>query len=343
MSHLACAILALFPCALLAQDTIYFKNGDRLSGRIKNMQRGTLLLSCPALDGDARIGWNRVARIDSERTFQFEASSGERFLGSIKNKPVAESKDSEIQIERLGDAREFKQSDIILAVETLGKSQSLIEMDVGAGVNLTKSNSLRQFNVASNFKLTGPRNQVAASLNSILTAQSGVETSQRHEFSMQYARNLAPRWDVLTIGNLLSSEEQKLDLRSTLGGGFAYSLVQTNRSRLQAVAGSVWTKERYHPDSGIEGRDSAEGLMGLTFALFKFKMWTADSSLYVLPSFTTAGRVRADWNTSFRWRLIEGKNFWWSMSQIFNYDSKPPSNAPGSDYVTQTSLSWSFP
>lgn len=343
MPRFCFVVFVLLSLRLPAQDTIYFKNGDRLSGRIKNMQRGTLLFSCPALDGDARVGWNRIARIDSDRTFQFEASSGERFLGTIRKNDVAETEASEIAIERAGDARQFKQSDIILAVETLGKSQSLIEMDVGAGMNLTKSNSLRQFNVDSEFRLTLPRRRLDASFNSIFTTQSQTSATQRHEFQIEGAQSISPKWDILAVGSLLKSQEQKLDLRTTLGGGFGYSLIQSNRSRLQAVMGSVWTSERYQPDSGIEARESAEALLGVSFALFKFKMWTADSTFYLLPSYTTSGRYRFNGNVSFRWRLIEGKNFWWSFSEIYNYDNKPPSNAPGTDYVTQTSLSWSFP
>ena len=335
--------LGLASVRLIAQDTIHFKNGDRLSGRIKNMQRGTLLFSCPALDGDARVGWNRIARIESERTFQFQTSTGERFLGNITSKEAAESAGGEIHVVRASDSQDFRQSDIIMAVETLGKRQSLIEVELGGGLTLSKSNDLRQFNLDSAFKLVRPRYQVDARFNSIFATQQGIDTSLRHEFRLEAAYNLTRRWDLVGLNSLLKSEEQKLNLRTTAGGGVAYSLIQGNHTRLQAVGGSVWTNERYQADSGEPERNNAEGLVGLTFALFKFKMWTVDSTLYVLPSFTNPGRVRADWNSSFRWRLIEGKSLWWNFSQVINYDSKPPSNAPGSDYVTQTSLTWSFP
>ena len=346
--------LLFVSASVVAQDTIYFKNGDRLSGRIKNMQRGTLLFSCPALDGDARVGWNRIARVESRRTFQFETTSGDKFLGLIKSreseseKEGAEKKEvkttaEEIYVERLGDSQEFRQSDIILAVETIGKGQALIEADVGGGMTLTKSNSLRQFNLDAAVRLRRPTFSLDVGLNSIFTAQSGIDNTQRHDFKMQAARTLTRRWDLIGIMGLLQSEEQKLDLRSTAGGGLAYSLVRSNRSRLQAVMGSVWTNERYQADAGIPERNNAEGLLGLTFALFKFKMWTLDSTLFMMPSYTTPGRLRADFNTTLKWRLIEGKSLWWNFSQVINYDNRPPSNAPGTDYVSQTSVTWSFP
>jgi hypothetical protein len=63
----------------------------------------------------------------------------------------------------------------------------------------------------------------------------------------------------------------------------------------------------------------------------------------VFPSLTVRGRVRLDWRSNLRLRLIKGRNFWWNFSHTLNLDSKPPSEASGTDYVTTTSLSWSFP
>ena len=62
-----------------------------------------------------------------------------------------------------------------------------------------------------------------------------------------------------------------------------------------------------------------------------------------MPSITNAGRVRGDFNATLHWRLIEGRNLWFDLTQAVNYDSRPPVNAPKTDYVTQSTLSWSFP
>ena len=74
-----------------AQDTITFENGDRLTGRIKRLDRGELVLEVPVADGDVRVDWARVATVDSQRVFQFQTIEGVRFLGRIQPEtdPVA--------------------------------------------------------------------------------------------------------------------------------------------------------------------------------------------------------------------------------------------------------------
>jgi hypothetical protein len=65
------------------QDVVVFKNGDRLSGTIKYLDHGQLIFSSPLIDGDAKLNWRQIARVESERVFQLQTIAGERFLGRI--------------------------------------------------------------------------------------------------------------------------------------------------------------------------------------------------------------------------------------------------------------------
>ena len=40
---------------------------------------------------------------------------------------------------------------------------------------------------------------------------------------------------------------------------------------------------------------------------------------------------------------IPGGKLWLGFNLILNLDNDPPSQAPGTDYVTTTTLTWSFP
>ena len=75
-----------------------------------------------------------------------------------------------------------------------------------------------------------------------------------------------------------------------------------------------------------------EGLAGAEFSFFQFRQWNLESTLLVFPSISSAGRVRMDWRTNLRFRLIRGKKIWWNLNGTINLDNDPPSTAPGSDY-----------
>ena len=53
--------------------------------------------------------------------------------------------------------------------------------------------------------------------------------------------------------------------------------------------------------------------------------------------------MRQSLNAQLRLRLIRGKPFWLNISQSLDLDTEPPEDTPGTDYVTTTSVSWTFP
>ena len=132
------------------------------------------------------------------------------------------------------------------------------------------------------------------------------------------------------MNSYLTSTQQKLSLRVTLGGGPAYDVIRNKRMVFRVLGGSVWNNERFDPEFGDAAvNNEFDGLAGAEFALFQFRQWNLDTSVYVLPSSTTKGRVRTDWKTTFKVRLIRGRKLWWNLNGTVNLDSDPPSTAPG--------------
>lgn len=52
-------------------DIVWMSNGDRLTGEIKYLQHGKLLLSTHSL-GNVNIEWDEIERVKSDYDFQFE-------------------------------------------------------------------------------------------------------------------------------------------------------------------------------------------------------------------------------------------------------------------------------
>jgi Protein of unknown function, DUF481 len=340
---LALAVLSLSG-ALRAQDVIHFQNGDRLTGTIKRLERGQVVFSSPLMDGDASIDWRGVARIESERTFQFQTSSGERFLGRIEMDASPEAAEDEVRIASPQGDRFVRQDEIVLATQTVKGLSGLLEINLGAGIALSKSNSQKQFNADSGITYQTPRYLATAAVSSIFSTQEEATSTNRHELDLGFSRKLSRNWSTSLLANFLTSEEQKLDLRIVLGGGPTRTFVNNNRVVLYATGGAVWNSERFSPESGnVPVNNQLEGLAAVGFNYFQFKQWTVESTFRLFPSITTGGRVRADWRTNLRLRVRKGKPLWWNFNQTINLDNRPPGDAPGTDYVTSSALSWSFP
>jgi hypothetical protein len=340
---LGLAALSL-PAVLGAQDVIHFQNGDRLSGTIKRLQRGELIFSSPTIDDDVQIDWRRVARIESDRMFQFQTSTGESFLGRIEKEAIPGVAEDEIRINTPEGERRLHQDEIVLATQTVKGFSGLLEVSIGAGLTLSKSNNQKQTNADVGISYRTPRYYASAAVSSIFSTQEEVTSTSRHELDLGFSRKLSRNWSSSFIGNVLTSEEQQLDLRTVFGGGPTRTFVNNNRVILLATGGAVWNRERYSPDAGVVPvNNQVEGLATVTFNYFQFRQWTVQSTFRLFPSITDGGRIRADWRTNLRLRLRKGKPLWWNFNQTINLDNRPPSDTPGTDYVTSSSLSWSFP
>ncbi len=91
---------------------------------------------------------------------------------------------------------------------------------------------------------------------------------------------------------------------------------------------------------GARVPNSAEGLLGTRFSWFTFGNFENDltSSLLVYPSLTESGRVRVDFDISYRQDLFG--DLYLRFSFYDQYDSEPPPGANDNDYGTNLAVGW---
>jgi sRNA-binding regulator protein Hfq len=72
-------LLRCFLCAPALADTVWMKNGDRLSGKIKVFDGGKLLLETP-YGGSIALDWKQVKTLESDQELlvKQDAYSGEK-------------------------------------------------------------------------------------------------------------------------------------------------------------------------------------------------------------------------------------------------------------------------
>ena len=83
-----------------------------------------------------------------------------------------------------------------------------------------------------------------------------------------------------------------------------------------------------------------EQQLGLTFDAFDVGYLDFMAVVLVYPSFSDAGRVRADFDADMKWELIS--DLFWSTGDFHNYDSRPRAEASNNDFGVTTTFGWSF-
>lgn len=110
---------------------------------------------------------------------------------------------------------------------------------------------------------------------------------------------------------------------------------------MTGYAGADWNRELYSSEAttGTTG-NSAEAIIGTQLNFFRFKTTNILADARVYPSMTDLGRERFDFNTSLKLRIA--KDLFRNLGYCLNYDSRPPSNLPKSDYGSTSSVGWTF-
>src|SRR4029077_1203261 len=83
------ALVAASAAGLAAQktDLVVLKNGDRVTGEIKQLSRGQLEYATDNV-GRIYVEWNSIARVSSVNYFEIELSSGRKYYGQLVPPPA---------------------------------------------------------------------------------------------------------------------------------------------------------------------------------------------------------------------------------------------------------------
>src|SRR6185436_17652759 len=68
-------------------DSVWIRNGDRITGEVKSLSRGLLKYSTDDL-GTISIEWDKVARISTTTVLEIQLRSGRKFYGPLGSGPT---------------------------------------------------------------------------------------------------------------------------------------------------------------------------------------------------------------------------------------------------------------
>ena len=333
-------VLAVLLCSSVwareKTDLVFMTNGDRLTGEIKQLEHGKLVVSTNSM-GQVLIEWDDISRIESDFEFQFERTDGTRVTGAIEDA----SEDLKISLANDEQTIDFAHQNVVRISQIEDTFWDRLKGSMTFGYSFTKASNIAQGNLG--FRATHRTEIRAFTLDgsTIVTSDQSNESTHRANLSFDMTRFRNNRWFNSYLIGLESNDELGLNLRTSIGAGVGRYLIQTNTSELAFLGGLMGTTEALAGD--VSSQENIEGLLGMDYSRYLFDDPAVDLSvrLTAYPSLTESGRTRAQLDVNLRWEIIS--DLFWDLNYYDTYDSNPPSGSLSTnDYGVVTSLGWSF-
>ena len=334
------SVLFIFLCAPPAwaqkTDLVVLRNGDRITGEVKNMRNAKLQFSTDDA-GTLYIEWNKILALTAKAYFEVEVEDGTVYYGSL------EPGDLRSEIDVISDTARVSLFKFAVVAITPIKNRFWARVNGAAslGFSYTKASEVAQYNLNGDVNHRSKEGMTSATLTAVNTAQTDKENSRRNNLTLRYTRFLRHRW---YVGGSVSSEQNTelgIDLRLAVGGAAARSLVQTNEDWFYWIAGLQGNYENTTGDT--PGKFNLEAPAGLSYSKFRYDAPEIDlhSNLTVYTNLTTFGRFRFEFDNTVMWKFI--KDFTLNLTLYTSFDNKPPSETAAKfDIGTTISVGWTY-
>ncbi len=331
----ALAAVLIASCAAVAQDKVTLSNGDVLTGAIKTMADGKLVLATPVL-GDVTVEMAKITSITSAEPVQVETSSGDllrRRLAGIENGALKfDGQGSELltNISRFNPPKEnepkwtgaFK----VGAGLTSGNSE---RRNVGASFDaeLRRSDDRITADAAWDYAQDKPQGQTTWNL-----------TQRRVGAGLKYDRFLSKKLYYLITTRVLGDTLADLDLRYTAGLGLGYQFLEDATTSLSGEAGLSYFNENYRSNTPSVDYVAARVAYKLRHA-FNDKTRMIHG-VEAFPSLESPDDVYLQATTEVQTNLSE--SMIGSLAWIWDYDNTPAPGRDRSDHRVLLTVGWTF-
>jgi len=343
-SHRAGAFLAVslvaflltpIPVAAQKTDVVILRNGDRITGEIKQLALGRLTYSTDDM-GTLSVEWEKIVQIISRDYFQVETQVGLRYFGMLlaADEGFVVVGDDLVR-DSLAIARIVRIDPIKISVWDRFNGH----LDVG--FSYQQANKVIRISLGGEVDYRTRRWLNQLSFNGYYQDQDSASSTKRSSLGVIGQRFLKNRWSGFGAVSLEQNQELSLDLRMLVAGGAGYFFKQTNNSILNLLGGLTVQNERF---AGAEAStNSMELLAALRYRHFRYDSPKLDVSaaLTSYTGITDWGRIRLDTKFYISYEVL--KDFTVGLDVFDKFDSRPPSEtAQKNDFGSSLTVGWKF-
>jgi hypothetical protein len=331
--------LFAIPAALLAskQDTVYFKNGDRITGEIKSMDVGKMQFKTDEMK-TVNIDWDDIKTFNSPS--HFNVTKDDRTMVFCRF-GFADSAGAVNLLMDDGSSEPIILDDIVAIGKVKDGFWEKIDGRLDAGLNYTKASEVLSYNFGGRISFKNKRWVFALSGQNITTEQSERPTQVNQNAGAEINYKFIRRWYVVGAQRWERNTGLDLDSRWSTGAGIGNDFVYTAVHRLYGIAGVNMNLERAIDSATVQ--QSAEGAVSLGYLLYNsgFKDFYMDVNVTIYPGITIPERTRGRVDIAPKVEVISDLKL--GLEYYYLFDTQPlTETAAREDFGILASLYYTF-
>lgn len=326
------AVLCIAPAAHASEpDVVVVKSGNRMTGSVSELSRGTLTFSIEGA-GSVDINWHNVVSLQSSQNLDVHLASGVRYAGTVSS--PAEGK---LEIKTASGPQVVDMKDVVRIKPVEATFGQRTSGSIDLGFEVLQANDEIDLTLNAEVENRTKNYLTTTSFDSLWRRRNGDDNQLRNFFDVGSRRYLARRWFVLGQFDIQQDQEMDLDFRTLVSGSLGRTLVENNHAVFAAYAGFDYNHENY---GGEPTSNSGEALAAVEWDIFgdahKTEWKTEAKSYYALNQ----ARIRLQLDTDIK-RYIY-KKIYGKLNFFESFDSRPPVGQEGNDYGLTITIGRSF-
>jgi small nuclear ribonucleoprotein (snRNP)-like protein len=326
------------PLDLAAQrvrdEVVELSNGDRVTGEIKGLDRPQVTIRTVDL-GTVQIRWQRVVRLNSNRTLEVELVDGRRLQGSLVS-PTPGTLD----VSGSAGTVNVNFASIVVIRPVARSWIGDLTGRIDAGFSYTRGSRVAQTSASAEIVTRRPAFESTVTLNAVLTMVEDRSDSSRYLLGYKYYRFRTGRVFVGGLADAQRNRDLGISLRASIGAGPGYRVLKTQRHELTVLGGPVLVRE-----ASFQGPSSTHGLAlaVANYSLFlnEYPKTNLDLASQLRFGLSEPGRFLLDLTASARRELW--RDFYIAGSLYNSYDNRPPASSTiKNDVGVALTLGWTF-
>ncbi len=318
----------------LMADELSFKNGDRISGEILNMNEKQVVIKT-SYAGEITASWTEIANVKTDQKIAVILKNGIEYLGNIieagkgliKLNSSGKNKISSVSIEEIEMIKTSKEEGV------------KIKTRANAGMAYTRGNTNKDnsyFDGELSARTTNNRYTAGGELNR--TETNGTRTENNAIGFLKYDHFLSKRLFLYGNGQFEKDKFQDLNLRSLYGLGSGYQFLETPLENLYVEAGINYVTEDHMT---IADEEYASGRWAVSYDKFFYnKVFQLFHFHEGFGSFEEADDMFIKSKTGVRIPIFTNLNA--SLQYNFDWDNTPSPGRKKTDRALMFTLGYFF-
>jgi hypothetical protein len=315
-------------------DTVYFKNGNKLTCEVKRLYANLLHVSTSDA-GNIDIKWDKIDSLYIKQYMVIILEDGERILGTF----IPGDTTGNDGIAGVFGIKFIPHLSIIQMYQYKKIFWKRMSGRLSTGASYVKATGVGAVEFDGKLKYSTEQNIIDSKYNAYWSRYKKEDISQRHNVSLNYYRILRNRYFYTALVSLEKNSELGLDLRSNVGLGYGNNIIFNNKSLGFAAAGIQINNERGQDST----QNNAEGIFVLSYSLFILSSpkISFDFSFELSQNLKDIERTRLAINSNLKWEIIS--DFYIKYNFYYAFDSKPLSEtASKKDWSTSIGIEFAF-